>query len=166
MNGWFTQNISTASYYTVVTSGLSCCSVWLWSIHFSSRALNKIQRPRTQCKPFRGEILNQFPQIHSFIERKKRKKEKRKKLFFMNVLKKRNWFSWYYLWQIRETTFPITLYTGIKISKYEFHMHIKNTTIAFIHHSFLEHLLCSGHYLYPEDTMNKSDSTKNLYECH
>lgn len=63
---------------------------------------------------------------------------------------------------MRKVAFPFIMYVGIKTSKYEFYMQIKNTTIAFIRHDFLEHLSCSGNSLNPEDTAkNKKDSTQN-----
>lgn len=102
MNRWSTQNISTPSYGTVVTSGLSS-SVWLWSIRFSSGALNTTQSPGKQCKPFRGEVLNHFPQVHSFMSCLKRRKEagifhecsQKKKCFFMmlSMANKKNYLS-------------------------------------------------------------------------
>lgn len=56
---------------------------------------------------------------------------------------------------MRKATPPFIMYTGMKINKCEFHVHIKYTTIAFTQHSFLEH------YLNPEDTMRtKTDYSK------
>lgn len=68
---------------------------------------------------------------------------------------------------MRKATFLLIIYTDIKISKDEFYMYIKNTTVACIQQSFLDHLLCSECYLNPEDTMkNKTDFTQNLHEHH
>lgn len=64
---------------------------------------------------------------------------------------------------MKKATFPF-VYTHVKTNKCEFH--IRNT-IVFICHSFLEHLLCLGCYLYPEDTIKtKTDSTQNLSQYH
>lgn len=76
--------------------------------------------------------------------------------FHVSMANEKNYLSLYYEY-----------YTGIKASMYEFHIHIKNTTLAFIHHSFLAHQLYSGHCLHPGDTMkSKTDSTQNLHDYH
>lgn len=80
----------------------------------------------------------------------------------MNDLKMRNSLSCH-LWQMRKATFPFIMYTGIKTSQSEHHLHIKNSPIAFMRHRFLAYLLCSGHSLNPEDTMKTRQALLRAY---
>lgn len=80
MNGWPLWNISTPAYYMFATSGPTL-QFDPEALASSSGVLNKIQSPKKQCKPFRGEIFHQCSRTYFNALPKKMK-------------------SWYFPWTI------------------------------------------------------------------